>query len=61
LNSADDLINPPELQILERDIKRVARGRAVVIPFSEHTRGHRSHTIAVLWKQYLQELLQESE
>jgi homoserine O-acetyltransferase len=61
VNSADDLINPPELGILERDIKRVARGRAVVIPFSEHTRGHGSHTIAVLWKQYLQELLQESE
>jgi homoserine O-acetyltransferase len=61
VNSADDLINPPELGILEREIKRVARGRAVVIPFSEHTRGHGSHTIAVLWKQYLQQLLQESE
>jgi homoserine O-acetyltransferase/O-succinyltransferase len=61
VNSADDLINPPELGILEREIKRVAHGRAVVIPFSEHTRGHGSHTIAVLWKQYLQQLLQESE
>ena len=61
VNSADDLINPPELGILEREIKRVAHGQAVVIPFSEHTRGHGSHTIAVLWKQYLQQLLQESE
>lgn len=61
VNSADDLINPPELGILEREIKRVPRGRAVVIPFSEHTRGHGSHTLAVLWKQYLQELLQEAE
>ena len=26
INSADDLINPPELGILERDIKRVAKG-----------------------------------
>jgi homoserine O-acetyltransferase/O-succinyltransferase len=60
VNSADDLINPPELGILEREIKRVPRGRAVVIPFSEQTRGHGSHTIAVLWKQYLEELLQES-
>jgi len=51
VNFADDLINPPELGILEQGIKRVARGRAVVIPFSEHTRGHGSHTIAVLWKQ----------
>jgi homoserine O-acetyltransferase/O-succinyltransferase len=61
VNSADDLINPPELGILEREIKRVPHGRAVVIPFSEHTRGHGSHTIAVLWKQYLQQLLQETQ
>src|SRR5580704_17764913 len=33
VNSADDLINPPELQILEREIQRVPQGRAVVIPF----------------------------
>lgn len=57
VNSADDLINPPELQILEREIGRVPGGRAVVIPFSEHTHGHGSHTYALLWKGYLQELL----
>ncbi len=61
VNSADDLINPPELGILEREIKRVPHGKAVVIPFSEHTRGHGSHTIAVLWKRYLEELLKSSE
>ena len=61
VNSADDLVNPPELGILERDIKRVPRGRAVVIPLSDATRGHGSHTIASLWKQYLSELLKESE
>jgi homoserine O-acetyltransferase len=60
VNSADDLINPPELGILEKQIKRVPHGKAVVIPFSDQTRGHGSHTIAVLWKQYLQELLQSS-
>jgi homoserine O-acetyltransferase len=60
VNSADDLINPPELGILEREIKRVPKGRAVVIPFSQETRGHGSHTIASLWKQYLQQLLEES-
>lgn len=60
VNSADDLINPPELGILEKQIARVPHGKAVVIPFSDQTRGHGSHTIAVLWKQYLQELLQES-
>lgn len=61
VNSADDLVNPPELGILEREIKRVSRGRAVVIPLSDATRGHGWHTIANLWKQYLQQLLEESE
>jgi homoserine O-acetyltransferase/O-succinyltransferase len=60
VNTADDLINPPELGILEREIKRVPHGRAVVIPYSAQTHGHGSHTIAVLWKQYLGELLKES-
>ena len=61
VNSADDLINPPELGILEREIKRVPHGRAIVIPFSESTHGHGSHTYAVLWKQYLEELLKSPE
>jgi homoserine O-acetyltransferase len=61
VNSADDLINPPELGILERDIERVPHGRAIVIPFSESTHGHGSHTYAALWKQYLEELLKSPE
>jgi len=61
INSADDLINPPELGILEREIKRVPHGRAIVIPLSEKTRGHGSHTIAALWKDQLSKLLNESE
>ena len=61
VNSADDLINPPELKILEGEIKRVPQGRAVVIPYSEHTHGHGSHTYAVLWKGYLEELLKSPE
>jgi homoserine O-acetyltransferase len=60
VNSADDLINPPELEILEREIARVRHGRAVVLPFSQKTRGHGTHTLAALWKQYLTELLQAS-
>jgi homoserine O-acetyltransferase len=61
INSADDLINPPELGILQREIKRVPRGRAIVIPFSDKTRGHGSHTVAVLWKDQLVKLLKETE
>ncbi len=60
VNSADDLINPPELGILEREIKRVAHGRAIVIPFGPETRGHGTHTIAAIWKRHLEELLAAS-
>jgi homoserine O-acetyltransferase len=60
VNSADDLINPPELGILEREIRRVPRGRAIVLPLSDKTRGHGTHTLAALWKQHLVELLQAS-
>jgi hypothetical protein len=56
VNSADDLINPPELAILGYEIGRVAHGRAILIPYSEHTRGHGSHNIAALWKPYLKQL-----
>ena len=61
INSADDLINPPELGLLEREIKRVPKGRAIVIPLSEKTRGHGSHTIADLWQDQLADLLQRSQ
>ena len=61
VNFADDLINPPELGILEREIKRVKNGRAVTLPLSDKTRGHGSHTIANLWKDELQQLLEDSE
>lgn len=60
VNSADDLINPPELNLLETGIKRVKRGSAVVLPYTDATRGHGSHTIAALWKQYLEQLLAQS-
>src|SRR3984893_13301900 len=61
VNFADDLINPPELGILEREIKRVRHGRASVIPFSDKTRGHGSHTVASLWKDELTKLLGDSQ
>jgi homoserine O-acetyltransferase len=60
INSADDLINPPELGILEREIKRVKNGRAVIIPLSNETRGHGTHTLAKIWEKYLAELLDAS-
>jgi homoserine O-acetyltransferase len=61
INSADDQVNPPELGILEKEIKRVKRGRYVLIPISDRTRGHGTHSLPELWKQHLEELLEESK
>jgi homoserine O-acetyltransferase/O-succinyltransferase len=60
INSADDFINPPELQIAEREVARLKNGRFVLIPASEQTHGHGTHTWAAIWKQYLQELLEKT-
>lgn len=61
INTADDLINPPELGILEREIQRVPQGEARLIPLSPETRGHGSHTVAKLWMQDLARLLARTE
>lgn len=61
VNSADDLINPPEIGILEREIKRVKNGEAVMIPLSDKTAGHGTHTLAAVWEDKLAALLQRSD
>ena len=61
VNSADDFINPPELGIAEREIKRVKNGRFVLLPASDQTHGHGTHTWAALWQQYLAQLLEASK
>jgi len=61
INSADDFINPPELGIAEREIKKVKNGKFVLLPTSEQTHGHGTHTWAAVWQQYLKELLDESQ
>jgi homoserine O-acetyltransferase len=57
VNSADDFVNPPELGIAEQLMKRVKRGKYILIPASESTHGHGTHTWAVFWKKDLQQLL----
>jgi homoserine O-acetyltransferase len=61
INSADDLINPPEMGMIEREIKRVKRGRYVLIPISDQTRGHGTHSLPAIWQQHLRALLDESK
>ena len=53
INSADDQVNPPELGIMEAAMRKVRRGRYVLLPIDEHTRGHGTHTLAGLWKRHL--------
>jgi homoserine O-acetyltransferase len=60
INSADDFINPPELKIAEREVKRVKKGTFVLLPASEQTHGHGTHTWAAVWQQYLGQLLSSS-
>ena len=61
INSADDEINPPELGVMEKEIKRVRRGRFVLLPASDETSGHGTHSYPAVWQQHLEELLKESE
>jgi homoserine O-acetyltransferase/O-succinyltransferase len=61
VNFADDFINPPELGIAQREIQRVQKGKFVLIAASDKTHGHGTHTWAVFWKQYLKELLDQSQ
>jgi len=60
VNSADDFINPPELGIAEREIRKVKRGKFVLLPTSEQTHGHGTHTWAAVWQGYLKDLLERS-
>jgi homoserine O-acetyltransferase len=61
VNSADDEVNPPELKLIEKEIKRVEHGRFVLLPITDDTRGHGTHTVASIWQDYLAELLTVSE
>jgi homoserine O-acetyltransferase len=61
INSADDFINPPELNIVPEQIKRVPKGKFVLLPITDATRGHGTHTLPAIWSSYLEELLRSSE
>jgi homoserine O-acetyltransferase len=58
INSADDERNPPELGVLDGEIKRVKNGRVLLIPASDQTAGHGTVLQAKFWKKELGELLQ---
>jgi homoserine O-acetyltransferase len=61
INSADDFINPPELGIAQRLVTKMPHAKFILLPISDATRGHGTHTQAAVWKDYLIEFLQETE
>jgi len=61
INSADDQINPPELKIIDKDILRIKNGRFVLLPITDQTRGHGTHSLPAIWQNYLAELLARSQ
>lgn len=61
INSADDFINPPELPIAERVLPKMPKTKFILIPISDATRGHGTHTQAAIWQKYLVEFMRETE
>lgn len=57
VNSADDQVNPPELALMEKEIKNVKKGKYILLPITDKTTGHGTHSNPSIWGQYLQELL----
>jgi homoserine O-acetyltransferase len=57
INSADDVVNPPELGLMEKLMPRVRRGKYILIPTSPETRGHGTHSLPAIWSRYLQDFL----
>jgi homoserine O-acetyltransferase len=60
INSGDDFINPPDLGIAQEQVKKIPHAQFVLIPASDQTHGHGTHTWAAVWKDHLAELLQET-
>jgi homoserine O-acetyltransferase len=61
INSADDLVNPPELGLMEKLMPRVKDVKYVLIPISDQTRGHGTHSMPAIWGNEFREFLRRLE
>jgi homoserine O-acetyltransferase len=61
INSADDFINPPELGIAQKLVTQMPHAKFILLPITDQTRGHGTHTVASIWKDYLIQFLADSE
>ena len=59
INSADDFVNPPELPMMEQLIKQVKRGRFILLPITDATRGHGTHSLPAIWGDELVKFMAE--
>jgi homoserine O-acetyltransferase len=59
INSADDVVNPPELGIMEKLMPRVKHGRYILLPTTDQTRGHGTHSLPAIWGKYLAEFMRD--
>jgi homoserine O-acetyltransferase/O-succinyltransferase len=59
INSADDVVNPPELGLMEKLIPRVKHGQYILLPTTEQTRGHGTHSLPAIWGPHLADFLKE--
>jgi homoserine O-acetyltransferase len=57
INSADDQVNPPELGLMERLMPRVKHGKYILLPITEQTRGHGTHSLPAVWGEHLRAFL----
>jgi homoserine O-acetyltransferase len=61
INSADDERNPPELALIEQAMKRLKSGQYILLPVTNRSRGHGTAGTAVLWEQFLADLLSKTQ
>ena len=59
INSADDFVNPPELPMMRDLIKQVKHGRFILLPITDDTRGHGTHSLPAIWAPELIKFLAE--
>jgi homoserine O-acetyltransferase len=60
INAADDERNPPEVGILDREIRRVPNGKVLLIPASADTAGHGTTGNAKWYAKELADLLRSA-
>jgi homoserine O-acetyltransferase len=57
INSADDFVNPPELGIVEALMPRVKNAKFILLPITDQTRGHGTHSAPAIWKNHLADFM----